>query len=323
MARLDTPRSGTVNRDMVAEAFAFLDTLDHERMHQAVLPFDSAERLEWSYASHPRAGLTLRDMNDAQRGAALRLMRTALSESGYASAEGIMALEEVLKPLEPKKDYDGGNFSIAVFGSPEGSPPWAWRIDGHHLSLSFTVVGVDEVVVTPHFMGASPAVFEHDGHRIHSVLGAEETLGREIMRGLSDALRQRARLGDAVPTDIITGPGREDSLKSAVGLPVSLMPARERRRLLELVEVYAHRLHPDLARKELDRLAMAGSGLLHFAWAGSLEPGCAHYYRIHGPTLLIEYDNLGAEGNHIHTVWHQPGRDFGRDALRSHDATGH
>ena len=67
----------------------------------------------------------------------------------------------------------------------------------------------------------------------------------------------------------------------------------------------------------------AGVERIHFAWAGPIEPGHAHYYRIHGPTALIELDNTQNDANHIHSVWHDPRNDFGADLLRAHYERGH
>jgi hypothetical protein len=312
-----------IDRDLAAEAEAFLDTLDGRRLKAAVLPFDSAARFDWHYVPRRRPGLHLRDMDAGQRRAALKLVRTALSEAGFATAQGIMALEEVLKAEEGSAEYDAGNFALAVFGTPEAGPPWAWRVDGHHLSLTFTVAAPGTVTVTPHFMGANPAAFRHGQRRIHNALGAEEELGRAIVRSLDPRLRAGVVMAGEVPDDIVAGPGREDSLRFPAGLPLARMPDASRDAVIELIEVYARRLRPDLAEAELDRMHRAGADRLHFAWAGGLRPGQPHYYRIHGPTLLIEYDNSRDGANHIHTVWHSPGRNFGADPLAEHYRMGH
>ena len=89
------------------------------------------------------------------------------------------------------------------------------------------------------------------------------------------------------------------------------------RRLLEL---YAGRMADSSAYRQLQRIEDAGFERLHFAWAGAHEPGKPHYYRIHGPTVLVEYDNTQSGANHIHTVWRDLENDFGGDLLRRHYA---
>lgn len=311
------PIAGNLNRDMVAEAIAFLDSLDHARSRAVLYPFDAGERFDWHYIPRSRPGLHLRDMTPGQRKAALALLRTGLSDTGFASATGIMALEEVLKDTEPGEDYDEGNFAFALFGNPEAGFPWSWRVDGHHLSITFTIADDAHIVALPHFMGANPAAFDH-GHRIHSVLGAEEDAARALIHSLDEARRQRAVIAETAPDEIITGPGREHALRYATGLPLSAMAEAEQQQLVDLVAVYARRLRRGLADFEMNRMRDAGPAGLHFAWAGGLEAGQPHYYRIHGPTLLIEYDNTQNRANHIHTIWHDPALDFGRDLLREH-----
>ncbi len=318
MARSE-PLAGNLNRDLQAEMLAFLDTLDHRRHQAALYPFDSAERFDWHYVPRQRPGLHLADMDGAQRRAALRLLATALSDTGFASAQGIMALEDILKEREHSAEYDPGAFAFAVFGNPHAGAPWSWRVDGHHLSITFTVIDDQTIVALPHFMGANPAVIGG----IHTVLGAEEELGRALMLEMDDATRACALRPGQPPADILTGPGREHALHRPEGLAWARMDEDGRRRLLELIEVYAHRLHPGMAALELERVDKAGPENLRFLWAGGFNPGEPHYYRIHGPTLIIEYDNTQAGANHIHTVWHDPALDFGRDFLGEHYGRAH
>lgn len=321
MATPERPFPASLNRLMVAETLALLDGLDHHRERAAVMSFDSPARFDWHYIPRDRPGLHLRDMTERQRRAALGMVRAALSDTGFASALGIMDLEEVLKAAEPG-GYDHLNYAVAIFGNPHAGPPWAWRLDGHHLSLTFTVVDEDTITAVPHFMGANPATLDRH-HLVHGVLGAEEKLGRALFAGLDGPRRSRALMSETALDDIVTGPGREYALRHPVGLPFGQLTEGERTALMELIGVYAHRLRPELAELELSRLDAAGPERLHFAWAGGAEPGQPHYYRIHGPTLVIEYDNTQDGANHIHTVWHDPALDFGLDLLGEHYGARH
>lgn len=316
------PIPGTANRHMVVEVLAFLDSLDRGRRRDALYPFDAGERFDWHFIPRRRPGLHLRDMDQAQRRAALALLRSGLSDTGFATTQGIMALEEVLKPHEPAMDYESGNFAFTIFGNPEMGAPWSWRVDGHHLSITFTIADDHTVVAQPMFMGANPAAFDA-AHHVHSVLGGEEDLGRALMLSLDARQREHALIAAQPPDEIVTGPGREQALHRPAGLPASAMGAGEQNVLLELVALYANRLRPDLAQWEMERLREADVGAVHFAWAGGLAVGQPHYYRIHGPTLLIEYDNTQNQANHIHTVWHDPALDFGRDLLQEHYGHAH
>jgi hypothetical protein len=86
----------------------------------------------------------------------------------------------------------------------------------------------------------------------------------------------------------------------------------------KLISEYADRLRGKLAQKDLKAIEAAGYDGIRFAWAGGLAKGDRHYYRVHGPTFLIEYDNTQNDANHVHVVWRDEDRDFGRDPLRAH-----
>jgi hypothetical protein len=82
--------------------------------------------------------------------------------------------------------------------------------------------------------------------------------------------------------------------------------------------VYASLMAEDLAAARLASIREAGLDEITFAWAGGPDRSARHYYRIQGPTFLIEYDNAQNDGNHIHSVWRDFDGDFGRDILREH-----
>jgi hypothetical protein len=140
---------------------------------------------------------------------------------------------------------------------------------------------------------------------------------------MDEAQRRRMVIAAESLGDIVAGPGRGESLAAPAGVPAADLSAPQRETLMALVEEYARNMRAEVAEEELRRAREAGLPRLHFAWAGPLEPGHAHYYRIHGPTLLIEFDNTQNAANHIHSVWRDPRRDFGADLLRSHYEHGH
>ena len=87
---------------------------------------------------------------------------------------------------------------------------------------------------------------------------------------------------------------------------------------MDLVKEYVYRNRGEVADKDMKRIQETGPQRITFAWAGSTEPGQGHYYRIQGPTFLMEYDNTQNNANHIHAVWRDLENDFGGDPLRSH-----
>jgi hypothetical protein len=246
------------------------------------------------------------------------VLRAALSERGYTRVEDIMWLENVLRQTESDAElYGPQNYVFAVFGDPTGEGPWGWRIDGHHLSLNFTHAA-GEVAATPVFYGANPATVPHGPRAGLRALGAEEDLGRRLIRALGEEQRATALIAAKAPKDIVTGPEREHSLRAPAGLALGQMSEPNRNLTLCLVDQYIGTMRAETAEAERARLRDGGVERVHFAWAGELEPGRPHYYRLHGPTLVIEYDNTQNNANHIHTVWHDPTREFGGDLLRHH-----
>jgi hypothetical protein len=188
--------------------------------------------------------------------------------------------------------------------------------------LHFTIISETAITVTPLFMGVAPLVLHEAGRERAPVLLQERDLAFEIVHALAREEREQAIIADRSMGDILSGPGREESLRIPTGLSLGRLPDARRETVLRLLDTYLDRLRPELAEMERARLRQAGVESLHFAWAGSLDPSHPHYYRLHGPTLLLEYDNSQEEANHVHTVWHDPGLAFG-DTLREHYERGH
>jgi hypothetical protein len=298
---------------------SLLESLTPEQRQATQRAFDDPERFNWHYVPRPRAGLPIRAMGEGSRRALSGLLRYALSDAGFEKAEGIMRLEEPLGLIEGRPQFrDPENYSVTVFGEPRRGA-WGWRIEGHHLSLNFTAAGEDVIAVVPAFWGSNPARVP-DGYPMagHRVLGRETDLAYALVRGLDGAARARAVIAAGSLGNIITGPGREQALREREGLPLSAMPDGLRDLAMGLLATYARNLRGELAERELGRVREAGIEEVHFGWGGALEAGHAHYWRLHGPITLIEFDNTQNDANHIHSVWHDRRREFGGDLLRRH-----
>jgi hypothetical protein len=306
---------------IAASARAFLDGLDGEARGRALLAFQSGEREDWHYVPRRRAGLAIGDMDGGERSAAHALLRAGLGPEGYRKLEGVLLLEGILGGIEGNPAFrDPGRYHLALFGQPGPQAPWGFRFEGHHVSLNFTAAG-GGVATTPAFLGANPAEVPSGPRKGLRVLALEEDLGRAFLASLTPAQRQRAVIAPAAPPDLVTEASRRAALASFDGLPAAEMTPAQRAALLRLLEVYARNFPADVADGHLDRIARAGVERLHFAWAGGAAPKQSHYYRIHGPTHLIEYDNRG--GDHIHTVFRDLQDDFGDSLLARHLQEGH
>ena len=329
MPKSDPVPSGGDDRDdrrAAGAAAAFLASLDPQARASAALPFDSTDRRAFNFVPMVRKGLAIGGMTGAQRAQVDELLRGALSDSGVARAKRIIAHEPILRELERQQGVpnyerrDSTRYYAAIWGAPSPDSAWGWRFEGHHLSVNVTRVPGAAQVVAPLFMGANPARVPSGPHAGLRILAAEEDRARELMAMLAPERRARAIFSDTTFNEIVT---RNDPVARALaseGVAASEMSGAEREKLREIVALYASRLAPAAAREQLDRIERAGFEKLRFAWAGSLTVGQKHYYRVHGPTVLIEYDNSQNNANHIHTVWRDLERDFGGDLLRAHYA---
>jgi len=308
---------------MEEHARAWLASLDDAQRRMARQPF--AARTDWHYVPRARPGLPLRRMDAAQRDAAWRLVETALSAAGRRKAEAVPALERVLGELEDRPAYrDPDNYALAVYGEPRRDAPWAWRIEGHHLSLACTLVPGAGTAVTPAFFGANPAVVPpHHARAGDELLATERALAFELVASLAGARRERCLIAADAPRDILTGPGHERRLAQAEGVPFADLADGERGLGWRLVQAFLRHLRDDLRDREEGRIREAGLERLHFAWAGSTALGAPHYFRLHGPRTVVEYDNVQNGANHVHTVWHDPIDVFGDDRLARHHREGH
>jgi len=296
-----------------------IESLSPPLSQKVRMPFNDAERFNWHYIPRSRRGIAIGELSPSQRELLHAVLRTGLSASGYQKANGILELEPILGRLE-----GGGNrrnperYYLSIFGEPSQTP-WGWRFEGHHLSLNATLAP-SGASFTPMFLGANPARVPGGPRAGWQVLGSEENLGRSLLASLAANQRERALISSRAPFDIVTGTDRRFTLEKFEGLPAAAMNAEQRQMLLQLIRTYVGNAPAAIADSEMQKIQTAGIEKLHFAWAGGDRRGQGHYYRVHGPTILIEYDNTQDGANHIHTVWRKPGGDFGDDVLARHYA---
>lgn len=309
---------------MAGAARAWLAQLDERQRRSAQLAWSSPQRESWHYVPRSRPGVALREMTEGQVAAAWDLLGALLSTRGLTQVRRVLMLEAVLGQLTRNPQFrDHANYALVIFGDPAGKGPWAWRFEGHHLSLTTVVAPEHGVAVTPVFFGANPATIPatipgshaHGGFRL---LGAEEDAAFSLVRSLEGNLRAQAVIADRSLGDIVSGPGREASLQRTEGVPLVRLNDAQRTGIMRILELYTGTMREEVAAAALTRVRETGFEELHFAWAGSLAPGSPHYFRIHGPAALVEYDNTQNGANHVHSVWIDPQGMFGRDLLRAH-----
>jgi hypothetical protein len=307
----------------------FLASLASDQKAKATFSFgEGGERVEWHYTPVHRGGLPLFEMDRRQQRLAHQLVATGLSRSGYVSASVIMGLEMALDALEGwrlnGRGRDPALYYVSVFGHPDAQAVWGWRFEGHHISLNYTIAGGRIVSPTPTFFGANPAEAPLSGVGVLRPLSGVEDLARELVTSLQDEPRRQAVVSATAPADILTSNRpRASQVLEPKGLPGTQMDASQQEILAALIGEYIHRMPDEIAEVETARLVGKGVQDLYFAWAGGIERGEGHYYRIQGPRFLVEYDNTQNDANHIHSVWRDPADDFGALLLARHYAQDH
>jgi hypothetical protein len=311
----------TATAEMSTAAINFLASLTPEQKAQATFDFPSEERTNWHFIPRPRKGLPIKDMAPEQRLLAQALVASGLSSRGYEKAVSIMSLDAVLKEMEKGKVggavRDPDNYYVSIFGTPGGSAPWGWRFEGHHLSLNYTTAGDAAPAMTPSFFGTNPAEVKTGPRAGTRILAKEEDLARTLVKSLNEEQRKLAVLPVAAPKDILNDPKRVDPT-SPEGIAQSQLTKEQTDILVNLVKEYLFRCRPDVAAEDWGRVETAGLDKLHFAWAGGLERGEPHYYRVQGGHFVLEYDNTQNDANHVHSVWRDFDHDFGVDLLKAH-----
>ena len=312
--------------EMSLAAHNFLAALSPDQKAKATFAFDDAERENWNFIPKARKGLPVKEMTQPQRLLAQALLASGLSSRGYEKAVTIMSLEEVLGKLEEGKTgtpvRDAENYFVSVFGEPDSEKPWGWRVEGHHLSLNFASEAGAVVSMTPSFFGSNPAEVLDGPRKGLRILAEEEDLGRELIKSLNDDQKKEAVILPEAPKEIINVPGRNDRTNPE-GLPAFKLTAEQSALLTKLIKTYLNRHRLDLAADDWAKIEKAGLDEVKFAWAGGAEPGQPHYYRVQGPTFLLEFDNTQNNANHIHTVWRDFANDFGEDVLKAHYEQAH
>ena len=308
---------------MSGAAKQWLDSLSTEQRERAAFPFDSEERLRWHYVPNetfPRKGVTIKEMSEPQRALAHALLKTGLSARGYVAATSIMELEKVLRAIEGGQRFprDHEAYLFSVFGTPGDKTAWGWRFEGHHVSVRFDIVSGRTTASSPSFFGSNPAEVRDGPQKGTRVLGAEEDAARALLESLDADQRKTAIVQPDAPNEMLTANALKADPLSPIGIKAAALTKAQREKLMQLIDVYAGLVAPDVAAERMDRLRKAGLDNIAFAWAGDTEKGKKHYYRLQGPSFLVEYDNAQNDGNHIHSVWRDFDGDFGRDLLREH-----
>lgn len=299
----------------VAAANAFLDALDPKEREQALLEFGSSRKSRWSnlpVRMVPRNGVRMGDLSAAQRKLAMEAIAAVLSKGGFQKIVDIMDADQKLAEGDrrgggPNAMFGSDQYFLAFFGKPSGEKPWMLQFGGHHLGLNVTVIG-KHFVLTPTHTGAQPTLFERNGKEVRP-LGVENDTAFKLVNALDEGQRAKAVIGTRARQELLLGPGRDDRKIDPQGIKGSALSAEQQSLLLDVIAAWVTIVEPEAASARLAEIRST-LGDTYFAWSGPTTKGSAAYFRIQGPTVVVEYAPQRGTG-HIHTVIRNPKDDYG------------
>lgn len=324
------------SQEIVNISNEFLGTLSEENKTEVLQNFNDSLRTKWTNLPAglaKRPGKKFGELSDEAKIKFHEVLTTIFSSQGYLKTTSIMQLDDMLNarvedaiekklikeefiPRIKALDWDYNNYFISIWGIPNKQNAWGLKFEGHHLSINLTIIE-DKVSFTPMFVGADPALMTSTKHVGLRVLSKEEDYGFKLINALDESQQKIATLSQEVPKDIITKPDYPDRITTYYGIQGKELNLTQKEILLQLIREYIGNLENQKANKFLLRINKSGIDNIYFAWIGSYEPKSPHYYIIHGPDFIIEYDNQN-KGNHIHTIWRDKANDFGEDLLKTH-----
>ncbi len=317
------------NTQVLDASKSFINSLNKDLKAEAMFPYESAERKSWFYTPVPRKGLDFRKLSEAQKKMAMEILHASLSNRGEKTALAIMQLEGVLHVLEKMPDTsdrrDPQKYYFSFFGEPDAEKTWAWRIEGHHLSLNYASNEGKISSATPLFFGTNPAVVPAGMPMAEGteVLKTETEMGFSFLASLNDEQHKLAKINEKAPADMVTANSALAVVNQKEGLPFNKMTKQQQKSLLKIVSHHVQRAPIGFAKELMLKMEGAGLEKLHFVWMGGEKRGEGHYYRIHNPVILIEYDCTQNNNNHVHSVVRDLTNDWGEDILGNHIKNDH
>jgi hypothetical protein len=327
------------NQPLVQTVNSFLNTLSADEMKKTVYAFNDSLRYKWTnlpVGLMPRPGIAYGSLSDKSRLAFHRVLSAMLSSQGYLKTTSIMALDDILNSLYQQSFDEGkidqkllkrmqdfkwayGNYFVSIWGKPDTQAPWGLNFGGHHMALSLTSDGKN-ITMSPYFIGTDPSEVKFGKYSGLRVLSKEEDYGFMFINSLTDAQKAVAILKQDVPKDIITSPQAKQRIEGYYGIAAKELNETQMTIFKLLIQEYTHNFEHEKAHQLMEKIMKSGIEKVYFAWIGSLDNNKPHYYIIHGPDFLIEYDNVGFQndGNHIHAILREKGNDFGEDILHQH-----
>ena len=311
--------------NLVQTADRFINSLTTVQQKKLQYSFTDDERFNWHFVPRTdRKGIPLEELNEQQKKAGFDLLGACLSKRGMQHVTDIIQLENILKELEGRGNNDryrdAGKYYFTIFGKPAEKGTWGWRLEGHHISFTFSAENNRIVSGTPGFLGANPAIVPSGVQKGQETLKEETDGGFTLLQSLTKEQLNTAVINKKALPEIITFDKRMAMIEHPQGIRYNELNKEQQALFIKLIQVYIHRYTKLFADDMMKEVTAAGLDNLQFAWAGSQQRQSTdgYYYRIQGPTIIIEYDNTQNNANHVHTVLRDLKHDFGTDELAEH-----
>ncbi len=303
-----------------------LNSFNAEQKEKAIFALDDPKKVDWHFfpsTMFKREGVPIKEMSSSQKALAHSVLKSLLSKSGYEKTLEIMELENVLRSFgEDSVVRDPEKYFISFYGNPLSDELYSMSFEGHHVSLNFTIDG-DEVVASPRFFGANPAMIKDGPRKGDRTLAVEEDLGFALINSMDSQQQQKAIFQQESFKDIVSLNLPEINPMDPVGIRYSELNTAQQKQVIQIIDQYLSNMPSKIASARRKQVMEEDLSELYFGWVGAKSLGAAHYYRIQAKTFLIEFDNSQNNANHIHTVWRDFEGDFGRDLIREHYAKSH
>jgi len=302
----------------IKAATAFLATLTPAQKTVANLALSDSSRTKWSNLPLEqvyRKGIQMNDLADSQRVIMHQLLRCVLSQQGYQKLLFIIQYDQaILERLSKAKSpiaqrYGNQNYWFSIFGTPGKDKIWAWKFEGHHISLNLTY-SPKGVTCTPMFVGINPALTSSGPYAGAYLMFEENDFGNQLFNDLSPDLQKKARLGPhPIDADVMTQTGKEAHMKDRKGVRYTEMTPKQQGFVEGIIKAWVENLTPSLAQEKLKRVMVNKNNLI-FSWQGSFNTNELHYYSVKTDTFIIEFSNRDGGMQHYHTIWRDISEDF-------------
>jgi hypothetical protein len=300
-----------VTAEAVAAAQTFLDSLSPDERERVVFDADDPALRSWIYipTTNDRNGISLGELTEPQRDAALGLVDAVLSDSGFEQVQNVLAAEDALGVRNRDDNATSDRYFISLFGEPDATARFTVQLNGHHLAVNHTFEG-GRVSPTPAFTGVDPTTIDLNGQRIRP-MSAETDAFAALVGALGEGGLAAARI-DPIE-DVLVGVGDSSGYPQQEGVRVSDLDETQQARVVDLIRAWVSDTDERVAETIVEEY-VAEFDSTTISWTGSADPDeSGAYLRIDGPRLWIEFVNVGVFGNgdaHYHSIWRDRAIDY-------------